>query len=111
MLLATIGKEKVMLIDGTMSYRTIKAKLFHSWDEYHAETFSPETKVFSLFSLTVHGKTYAERKACAEHIAKEFSYFDCDGLSWYDIHVLYYYFEKIGKRYGLLSAFRENGIC
>ena len=100
-----------MLEDGTMIYGTIKAKLFNSWDEYHAETFSPETKVFSLFSLSVHGKTYAERKAWAEKLAIEFSYFDCDGLSWYDLSMVSEFFEKIRKRYGLLSVFRENCIC
>lgn len=32
-------------------------------------------------------------------------------LSWWDVAQLGDYFEKLGKRYGLLKEFRENGIC
>lgn len=31
-------------------------------------------------------------------------------LSWWDVAQLGDYFEKLGKRYGLLKEFRENGI-
>lgn len=32
-------------------------------------------------------------------------------LSWWDVAHMGEYFEKLGKRYGLLREFRENGIC
>ena len=31
--------------------------------------------------------------------------------SWAEIQRYCDYFEKLGKRYGLLKEFRENGIC
>ena len=31
--------------------------------------------------------------------------------SWAEIQHYCDYFEKLGKRYGLLKEFRENGIC
>lgn len=31
--------------------------------------------------------------------------------SWLELTVFENYFEKMGRRYGLLTEFRENGIC
>ena len=36
---------------------------------------------------------------------------DCDGLYMSDMAQIYGWFEKMGKRYGLLKEFRENAIC
>lgn len=34
-----------------------------------------------------------------------------DGRNYEDMQEAAEYFEKLGKRYGLLKEFRENGIC
>lgn len=31
--------------------------------------------------------------------------------SWLELTAFENYFEKMGRRYGLLTEFRENGIC
>lgn len=37
--------------------------------------------------------------------------FDGMCLSWGELAMFQDYFEKLGRRYGLLAEFRENGIC
>lgn len=32
-------------------------------------------------------------------------------LSWWEVAQISEYFEKLGKKYGLLKEFRKNGIC
>lgn len=36
--------------------------------------------------------------------------FSNHSYSWWDCQVKVSYFERLGKRYGLLKEFRENGI-
>ena len=56
-------------------------------------------------------KTYAERKEEARNIAIEWQYTDGNyQYSYEGLAILCEYFRKIGKRYGLLKEFRENGI-
>lgn len=87
------------------------AHLFYSFEEFHKATFSPLTE-YEAIVFEVRGKTYAERKANAQAIAVEFSNIAyCGGLSWSDICTLSDWFYTIGKRYGLLTEFRENGLC
>lgn len=56
-------------------------------------------------------KTYRERKEATREQAIDFqNNFSDKSCSWEDLIALSYYFEKMGKRYGLLKEFRENGI-
>lgn len=56
-------------------------------------------------------KTYQERKEAAREQAIEFQLtFNERAYSWGELATLTGYFEKMGKRYGLLKEFRENGI-
>ena len=56
-------------------------------------------------------KTYRERKEAAREQAIEFQLSHGDhSYSWGELATLGSYFEKMGKRYGLLKEFRENGI-
>lgn len=102
-----------MLLATTFDERTNKTEttLFDSWNEYHKSVFSPAIDTLSIIPLSVHGKTYAERKASAEQIAIDFSHCECYGISYMELAIVSAFFEKIGKRYGLLSIFRENCIC
>lgn len=56
--------------------------------------------------------TYAERKEKARNEAIEWSFWTGENpLSYEGLAIACDYFYKLGKRYGLLKEFRENGIC
>ena len=38
-------------------------------------------------------------------------FFSENSMSWGELAYWQEYFERLGKRYGLLTEFRENGIC
>lgn len=57
-------------------------------------------------------KTYQQRKAEVREQAIEWQYdFEKYNYSWVDLAAWSNYFKALGKRYGLLKEFRENGIC
>lgn len=88
------------------------AHLFFTWPEYHAATFTPDIEIISTIELgRAKGKTYQERKTCIEDKAIEYSNNQYPGLSWGELFEIESYFRSYGKRYGLLSEFRENAIC
>lgn len=88
-----------------------QSNLYNEHARYFADTFSPETVFISLVSFVVKGRTYPERKGAARQLAADFQAAEMPGLSWGEISEIQAYFEKIGKRYGLLTEFRENAIC
>lgn len=56
-------------------------------------------------------KTYKELKEKARQKAIDTQYEIAEqNLSWWDVAHLSDYFYKLGKRYGLLKEFKENGI-
>lgn len=90
----------------------VQGGLYDTYEQYHKETFSPECEEIGLIEFKVSGKSYKECKANAEDIAiktqslmTEMSLF-CGEILWISS-----WFEVIGKRYGLLQEFKENGIC
>ena len=88
------------------------AYLFDLWDEYHSATFCPDIEIICTIELgKLKGKTYQERKACIEDKAIDFSNNAAPGLSYGELAEIQGYFENYGKRYGLLTDFRENAIC
>ena len=55
---------------------------------------------------------YQKAKAQAREMAVEFSNNQGDmTLSWAECAEIGNKFERMGRRYGLLREFRENGIC
>ena len=62
--------------------------------------------------LTVHGDTYAERKKDVRNkaITYQTKSAECD-MSLDELITWSNYFAEMGARYGLLTEFRENGIC
>lgn len=59
----------------------------------------------------VKGKTYSEKKANAKMLAIDFqSYFSQYEFGYSELAYYQSIFEKIGRKYGLLKEFRENGI-
>ena len=92
-----------------------KANLYFFIREYYRDTFSPDAETIALIGFGVHGKTYAERKAYLTNLALEWTAADTEcqggGLSFGEYAFITNWFAKMGKRYGLLQEFRENGIC
>ena len=82
----------------------------YSYDMLWGRTFAPmyETLVLNR----VKGKTYAEKKEFVRELAVKWSYMRGNvTMSWYDCAEIGNWFEKYGRRYGLLEEFRENWIC
>ena len=77
--------------------------------EFYRNTFIPNSQVH-LMALSVKGKTYKEKKQAARDLAIEYSNNSYPGFSWSECAIAVDFFEKIGKRYGLLEEFRENCI-
>lgn len=87
-------------------------KCSDGYKAWYSDTFSPETNIIGILDLQVKGNTYAEKKAYAEDLAIEYQlHYASYSWSYSELAVLSDYFEKIGKRYGLLKVFRENAIC
>ncbi len=58
-------------------------------------------------------KTYQQRKEEVRQEANNFWTYQApqQDYSWEEIADFQDYFRKLGKRYGLLKEFKENGIC
>lgn len=78
---------------------------------FYSDTFSPLT-YFEGVQFVIRGDTYAERKESCRDVAIQFSNIaNCGGLYWSDLQIIGDWFYRNGKRYGLLTEFRENGLC
>ena len=91
-----------------------QCNIYNNWEEYYRDTFSPDcNKVFLLDMSKVKGKTYKEKKAYIEDQAIDYSNMmgEIHPISWSEIGVIDDFFERYGKRYGLLREFRGNAIC
>jgi hypothetical protein len=92
-------------------YNYIYIKNNGGWLAWQNDTFSPDTQNQNILDFSVRGRTYAERKADAREKALIFQYdFACLPWSYGELGTIGEQFEKIGKRYGLIKEFKENGI-
>ena len=81
-------------------------------DAYFRDTFCPGTEIISFISFHAYGKTYAERKESVRNAALDYQSAWSDYcFSYSEIAVIGAWFERMGRRYGLLREFRENAIC
>lgn len=93
-------------------YFYIYYKNKYGYKEWYKDTFSPNIENIMVLDLSIHGKNYEEKKACAEELAKDYQYnFACLSWSYGELATICEYFKRIGKRYGLLKEFKENAIC
>ena len=95
-------------------YRSVedetKCGVVHSYRALWRETFEPiEWDIIILDK--VRGDTYADKKNVVEECAIWYSYMMDIPMSWSEVAEIGAWFEKYGRRYGLLEEFRENGIC
>ena len=88
-----------------------QANLYFDYQSYFEDTFSPVCEIIQIIGFKVKGKSYAERKKNLRNIAIEFSHNEICGLSYRELYFIHQFFEIMGKRYGLLREFKENGIC
>ncbi len=72
-----------------------------------------ENDLLYFIPLTVSGKSYQDRKNDLREKAIEYqnTWYDFCGFSYGEIGDIQAFFEKYGRRYGLLKEFRENAIC
>ena len=84
----------------------------YGWDQYYKDTFSPLTQDINLLILSICNGSYEEKKQQARNLAIDYSN-NFSSLSWSysELAEICNFFEKVGKRYGLLKEFHENGIC
>jgi len=93
------------------TYNNLYYKIHAGWDAWHSDTFSPDCEDMKILDFIIRGKTYEERKAEAEELAKDWQlHFSQYPWSYAELAEIESYFEKIGKQYGLLKVFRENAI-
>lgn len=84
--------------------------LYEDFQDYISDTFSPTVETMVIIPFTVHGSNYAERRANVRETALEFQR-EAEDLSYNELWHIQNWFEKMGKRYGLLKEFRENCVC
>lgn len=82
----------------------------YSYDMLFNRTFSPNSE-YIVLGRGVHGKTYTNKKAHLRELAVYYSYMMDVPMSWSEVAEIGAWFEKYGRRYGLLREFRKNGIC
>lgn len=88
------------------------AAIYDSYDLFNRDTFSPLCEDITIIPFETHGKRYADRRESVRDVAVEWSnYGETWPLSWSEIQHVADWFYKMGKRYGLLIEFRENGLC
>lgn len=77
------------------------------------EDNSDPGEVLATIDLTIHGKTYAERKEDLRRAAHEYLdlYANSVPLSWDEVWEFESFFHEQGAKYGLLREFKENAIC
>ena len=86
---------------------------YSDYEEWFKETFPPDTQVSVIIDLHVHGDTYEKRKDDVRNKAIDFQRLFGEysvPMSWTELAMWGEYFEKQGRRYGLVAEFRENGI-
>lgn len=78
---------------------------------YSGEWIVKANEIIDYIPLEVKGKTYAERKGDLIDKAIEWNYASgAANWSYGELATIQEFFERNGKRYGLIREFRENGI-
>lgn len=89
----------------------LEAGISRLHEDFFRRTFSPSIDIEEVIEFKVKGGSYAERKAYLREQAVRWSCCEKPSLSYGEFWEVGNYFATNGKRYGLLTEFRENGIC
>lgn len=88
------------------------AYLFDTWNDYIDATFNVSIEQICIIELgKIYGQTYLEKQNCLQQKAIEYSNNIVSGLDMFELNQIAEYFERYGRRYGLLTEFKENAIC
>lgn len=91
---------------------SIYYKNANGFREWRKDTFSPTCNNISTLDFKIGGKTYQERKNNLEELAKDWQLnFAALPWSYGELAEIGDFFHRNGKRYGLLTEFKENCIC
>ena len=82
----------------------------YSYADLYDKTFLPMYGDYVVLDK-VKGETYEDRKAFVRDTAVDYSYLTDARMGYGDLAEIGAWFEKYGRRYGLLREFHENGIC
>lgn len=87
--------------------------IFNNISYKTAATEIGENNILFYIPLTISGRTYNERKNDLRNKAIEYqnSWYDFCGFSYGELAIINDFFETNGRRYGLLTDFKENAIC
>lgn len=110
--ISSVTREKLMLIYARIKEATddhFVGHLFLSHEEYFKATFSPIIEHDAII-FSIRGNSYKERKEYCRELAIDFSLFLESGLSYGELAIIQNWFYTNGKRYGLLTEFRENAV-
>lgn len=84
----------------------------YGYKKWCEDTFSPSVENIRILDFKIKGKTYEERKADLVDLAIDWQInFSSLGWSYGELAEFGDYFQRNGKRYGLLQEFKENAIC
>ena len=75
------------------------------------EEMGANSAVSVALNPTYYGKRYTDKKEAIRNKAIELSHYDLEGIGYGELAVIQEFFERYGKRYGLITEFHENGIC
>lgn len=92
--------------------KDVKSAIYSKVESYYKETFSPECRTLDIIPFSISGKTYADRKADAmdKVFRMQQGASAAQDLSYSDLVQIFDFNEKIARRFGLVSEFRENGL-
>ena len=105
----------MLVIANTINYGLYETQLYFSCAEYYRRTSDPKMIITEELIFALDGHTYDEKKESARNIATTFSNWDYSkdfcGFSYGEHMTLANWLERVGRRYGLLGEFKENGLC
>ena len=89
----------------------IENYIYYSWKEWHKNTFNPTVEIIGLLNFKISGKKYIEKQENLKNLAIEWQLnFSNYNWSYGELAEIYGFFEKNGRKYGLLKEFKENCI-
>lgn len=88
-------------------------RLFQMICKYYVEQFDNNSFVVCGFrEWNGNRQSYEGKKEVLRAFAIDWqNYFENTDYSWLELLEWQNFFEELGKRYGLLTEFRENAIC
>lgn len=91
----------------TLTGYIVTREEFTTWKKENPENIAD---IVQVYELKAKGDTYKDKKAYIEAVAIDYSHADNGNNNLDDLCYIYNFFEVNGRRFGLLTDFRENAI-